>query len=482
MDASTMDNIRAILPELLVLVLIGFILLFDAIWKEERKRYLGWLTFGGVMLTLAISWAVARPETQGFLVWGSMLGYDLTGFLFKNLVLFGAAITALLVMDTDPVGKRGEFYVLLLVSTIGMMFMASAYDLIILYLAIETTSIPMYILAGFLYSDEKSTESGFKYLFFGALTSAIMLYGFSLVYGFGGDTNLMRLAVKMQFGSMDQTLLLGTMLLILVGFAFKTSLVPLHFWAPDTYEGAPTPVTGFLSTASKAAGFAVLMRVFYTLYSQVGFNWTTLIAIMAVFTMTLGNLLALTQKNIKRMLAYSSIAHDGYILMGVLTVAELGITSVIVYLGIYLVTNLAAFGVVVVFFRVVGSDEIAAYAGLSRRAPALALAMLVALLSLAGMPPLGGFVAKIWVFAAALESGWLWLVVIGILNSIIGLYYYLRVLNVIYHYRSESESQPLPITPAHAIVLTVLVVCVVFAGVVFAPFFNISALAASGWF
>jgi len=168
--------------------------------------------------------------------------------------------------------------------------------------------------------------------------------------------------------------------------------------------------------------------------------------------------------------------------MGVLTVAELGITSVIVYLGIYLVTNLAAFGVVVVFFRVVGSDEIAAYAGLSRRAPALALAMLVALLSLAGMPPLGGFVAKIWVFAAALESGWLWLVVIGILNSIIGLYYYLRVLNVIYHYRSESESQPLPITPAHAIVLTVLVVCVVFAGVVFAPFFNISALAASGWF
>jgi len=271
-------------------------------------------------------------------------------------------------------------------------------------------------------------------------------------------------------------------LLILVGFAVKTSLVPLHFWAPDTYEGAPTPVTGFLSTASKAAGFAVLMRVFYTLYSQVGFNWTTLIAIMAVFTMTLGNLLALTQKNIKRMLAYSSIAHDGYILMGVLTVAELGITSVIVYLGIYLVTNLAAFGVVVVFFRVVGSDEIAAYAGLSRRAPALALAMLVALLSLAGMPPLGGFVAKIWVFAAALESGWLWLVVIGILNSIIGLYYYLRVLNVIYHYRSESESQPLPITPAHAIVLTVLVVCVVFAGVVFAPFFNISALAASGWF
>lgn len=482
MAENTSDFMRAILPEIMVLVLIGFVLLFDVIWKDERKRNLGWLTFGGLLLTIAVSCVVAVPNTPGFLVWGNMLSFDLGAFIFKMVFLFGAAVTALLIMDSDPAGRRGEFYSLMLVSTIGMMLMASSYDLVMLFLAIETTSIPLYILAGFLYGDNKSTEAGFKYLFFGAMTSAIMLYGFSLLYGFGGSTNLIKLSVKMQFGSMPDALLLGSMLLILVGFAFKTSLVPLHFWAPDTYEGAPTAVAGFLSTASKAAGFAVLMRVFYTLYSQVGFDWGNLIAIIALFTMTLGNLLAIGQKNIKRLLAYSSIAHAGYVLVGLVAVSPLGVSSVIFYLGIYLVTNLAAFGVAVVFFRIVGSDEIAAYAGLSRRAPTLALAVLIAFLSLAGMPPFGGFVAKVWVFTAALQEGWLWLVVAGILNSIIGLYYYLRILNVVYHHRSESESQPLPITAPNAIALAVLSIFIILLGVLFTPFFNVTSLAGSGWF
>jgi NADH-quinone oxidoreductase subunit N len=479
---NTSYFMRAILPEIMVLVLIGFVLLFDVIWKDERKRNLGWLTFGGLFLTIAVSCYVGVPETTGYTVWGNMLGFDLTGFIFNMIFLFGAAITSLLVMDCEPAGRRGEFYSLMLVSTIGMMLMASSYDLVMLFLAIETTSIPLYILAGFLYGDNKSTEAGFKYLFFGALTSAIMLYGFSLLYGFGGSTNIYNLSIKMQFGGMPDAILLGSMLLILVGFAFKTSIVPLHFWAPDTYEGAPTPVAGFLSTASKAAGFAVLMRVFYTLYSQVGFNWGILIAILAVFTMTLGNLLAIGQKNIKRLLAYSSIAHAGYVLVGLVAVSPMGVASVVFYLGIYLVTNLAAFGVAVVFFRVAGSDDLAAYAGLSRRAPALGLVMLIAFLSLAGMPPFGGFVAKVWVFTAALQQGWLWLVVVGILNSIIGLYYYLRVLNVVYHHRSESENLPMPVTAPNAIALALLTIFIILLGVFFTPFFNISALAGSGWF
>ena len=482
MAENTSYFMRAILPEIMVLVLIGFVLLFDVLWKDERKRNLGWLTFGGLLLTIVVSCSLAVPEATGYTVWGNMLSFDLAGFLFNMIFLFGAAVTSLLVMDSEPAGQRGEFYSLMLVSTIGMMLMASSYDLVMLFLAIETTSIPLYILAGFLYGDNKSTEAGFKYLFFGALTSAIMLYGFSLLYGFGGSTNIYNLSIKMQFGGMPDAILLGSMLLILVGFAFKTSIVPLHFWAPDTYEGAPTAVAGFLSTASKAAGFAVLMRVFYTLYSQVGFNWGILIAILAVFTMTLGNLLAIGQKNIKRLLAYSSIAHAGYVLVGLVAVSPIGVASVVFYLGIYLVTNLAAFGVAVVFFRVVGSDDIAAYAGLSRRAPALGLVMLIAFLSLAGMPPFGGFVAKVWVFTAALQQGWLWLVVIGILNSIIGLYYYLRVLNVVYHHRSESENLPLPVTAPNAIALALLSIFIILLGVLFTPFFNISALAGSGWF
>jgi NADH-quinone oxidoreductase subunit N len=248
------------------------------------------------------------------------------------------------------------------------------------------------------------------------------------------------------------------------------------------YEGAPTPVTGFLSTASKAAGFAILMRVMLTVFSVADPVWMTMIALMAAFTMTVGNLLALTQKNIKRMLAYSSIAHAGYALVGFVAISQLGVTSVLYYMGAYLLTNLAAFGVVIIFWRVVGSDEIAAYAGLSRRKPALGLAMLVAMLSLAGMPPFGGFVAKILVFAAAMERGLVWLVVVGILNSIVGLYYYLRVLNVVYHYRSEDEDKPMPVTSPHAIALTLLVVGILVIGIVVAPFFDISTIAAPGLF
>jgi len=481
-SAELLDSLQAIFPEIMVLILIGLVLLFDALWTEEQRRNLGWLTFGGILLIMAASLAVVHPSQQGTLYWGRMVSLDWTGLLFKMLILFGAAITVLLGMDVENLGKKGEFYTLMLVSVIGMMLMASAYDLVMLFLAIETTSIPLYILAGFMHGDDKSTESGFKYLFFGALTSAIMLYGFSILFGIVGSTNLYDLSMAMQFKNMSPALLLGTFLLILVGFSFKISVVPLHFWAPDVYEGAPTPVAGYLSTASKAAGFAVLMRVVYTLYSQVGFNWALLISVIAVFSMTLGNFLALTQKNIKRLLAYSSIAHAGYILIGFVAVSQLGITSIVFYLGAYLLTNLAAFGAVTIFSRIVGSDEISAYAGLSRRAPVLAFAMLVSFLSLAGMPPLGGFVAKIWVFAAALKEGILWLVVIGVLNSIVGLYYYLRVLNVIYHHRSDTENQPLPISTPNAIALIVLSIGIVLVGVFFAPFFNWSVLAASGWF
>jgi len=477
--------ILAILPEILLLTLAVLILVVEFTLKPQDRRMLGWLTAGGLAVIIVISLAIARPGDMPEAVWGGMLRHDWLGFTFGMLFLFGAAITTLFAMDVEHLGKRGEFYLLLLASTIGMNLMASSGDLVMLYLAIETTSIPLYVLAGFLTHDPKSTESGFKYLFFGALTSAILLYGFSLLYGFTGTTNLKDLALILVQGQIKPALTLGILLLILVGFGFKVSAVPFHFWAPDVYEGAPTPVAGFLSTASKAAGFAVLLRVLMTVFPDAtgtqGY-WTSVIAVMSVATMTLGNTLALAQKNIKRLLAYSSIAHAGYMLIGVAAISSLGVSSVVFYLVAYLITNLAAFGVVATFGRVVGSDEISAYAGLSRRAPGLSLVMLVAFLSLAGMPPLGGFVGKFFVFAAAVNSQMVPLAVIGVLNSIIGLYYYLTVLKVIYLYRSNDEDKPIDIPRPSGIALVVLTFGILLVGTLFAPWFSWATQAAAAMF
>jgi len=476
--------VLAILPEILLVVLAGLILAFDAIWKPATKRILGWLTAGGLVIVMIVSFLVSAPQGQGQLIFGGMLRNDWLAFAFNILFMFAAAITALFTIDMDGVSKKGEFYVLMLVSTIGMSLMAASADIIMLYLAIETTSIPMYILAGFMTHDDKSTESGFKYLLFGAAASTVMLYGFSLLYGFTGQTNIYLIATGLHAAGFPELAVIGSLLLILVGFGFKISMFPFHFWAPDVYEGAPTPIAGFLSTASKAAGFVVVLRVLVAVFTSPAESpdWVSMLSIVSVLTMTVGNVLALVQKNIKRLLAYSSIAHAGYILIGVVALSQLGMTSVVFYLIAYLVTNLAAFGIVMTFSQVVGSDEISAYSGLSRRKPWLALAMMVAFLSLAGMPPLAGFVAKIFVFAAAVKVGLIWLAFVGVINSIIGLYYYLTVLKVVYLYRSDDEDKPLAISRPYTIALCVLILGIIVLGTLFGPWFNISTQIASSLF
>lgn len=482
MTAFVPSNILAILPEILLLALALLVLILDPFWKEASRRLnLGWLTAGGLLLILAVSLLIARPSTPA-LVFGGMLRYDWLGFAFKMFFLFGAGITSLFMMDVERLGRRAEAYLLLLAATLGMSLMASAADLVMLYLAIETTSIPLYILAGFLTGDEKSTESGFKYLLFGALTSTVMLYGFSLIYGFSGKTGLYELAASFPTFNL---LALGVLILVLIGLAFKVSLFPFHFWAPDVYEGAPTPVAGFLSTASKAAGFVVILRLFMVVFPSISTNWSLILAILATLTMTVGNLIALAQKNIKRMLAYSSIAHAGYAMIGVVAFSQLGAASAVFYLIAYILTNLAAFGVVTAFGRVVGSDDVKAYHGLSRRAPTLALMMMVAFLSLAGMPPFGGFVAKVFVFTAAIEQGWVWLAVVGVLNSIIGLYYYMTVLKYVYLYRMENEDEekhPIPISRPYAIALTTLTIGIILVGAIFSPWFGLASSSTANLF
>ena len=479
-------NIIPILPEILILAIGIIILIVEPFWKLEDRRSLGWLTAGGLILTVVLSLLFGRPSDPTSVL-GGMLRFDGLGFFFKMAFLVGGAATALFLMDVDKLNRRGEVYVLLLASLLGMNLMAASANLVMLYLAIETTSIPLYVLAGFLRSDDKSTEAGFKYLLFGALTSTVMLYGFSLLYGFTGTTDIYALK-----NALSEELFIGVAFLLIVGLGFKVSVVPFHFWAPDVYEGAPTPVTGFLSTVSKAAGFAVLVRLFVTAFQgdELAYDWSVIFAVLSAVTMTLGNLLALAQKNIKRMLAYSSIAHAGYIMVGVAAIynseaslSELGVTSVVFYLVAYILTNLLAFGIVAVYGYVVGSDEIASYNGLSRRHPWLAFAMLVAFLSLAGMPPFGGFIAKVLVFAAAVKVGLVWLAVVGILNSIVGVYYYLIVLKHVYLYRDEmTENAPLPITRPSAIALMVLALGVILIGTIFAPWFDLSAAGALNLF
>ncbi|MCQ3938628.1 MAG: NADH-quinone oxidoreductase subunit N, partial [Chloroflexi bacterium] len=313
------------------------------------------------------------------------------------------------------------------------------------------------------------------YLLFGTLASTIMLYGFSLVYGFSGTTDLYRIAEVFTSGNLSPLVGFGVLALVLVGLGFKVSIVPFHFWAPDVYQGAPTPVAGYLSTASKAAGFAVLLRLFFVAFPDFSTTWAMVLAALSAISMTVGNLLALPQTNIKRLLAYSSISHAGYALIGVVAFNQLGAASVVFYLAAYIATNLLAFGIVMAFSRITGLEELKDYAGLSRRNPFMALMMLAAFLSLAGMPPFGGFVAKVFVFAAGVQTGYTWLVIVGIINSIIGVYYYLNVMKFVYLYRmpgEDEEQHPVPLTRPYTIALTVLLVGVILVGTVFAPFFG----------
>jgi len=478
----SLNNFLAILPEILILVVGILVLVLDPFWKNESRRAnLGWLTAGGLTAVLILSLLLDRPS-EPVLAWGGMVRFDWLAFVFKMFIIFASAITALFFMDVEQLGKRAEAYLLLLAATIGMCLMVSSADLVMLFLAIETTSIPMYVLAGFMLDDKKSTEAGFKYLLFGALTSGIFLYGLSLVYGFSGTTQLENM--RSYFTNLNP-ISVGVLFLLVVGLGFKISLDPFHFWAPDTYEGAPTPVAGILSTASKAAGLAVLIRLFITAFPQVDANWQLILAVLATLSMTLGNLVALAQKNLKRLLAYSSIAHAGYALVGVVAGNELGIKAVVYYLIAYILTNLAAFGIIAAFGRVAGSDEIRAYDGMSRRSPYLALAMLVAFLSLSGMPPFGGFIGKVLVFAAAVEAGWYWLVIVGIINSVVGVYYYLTVLKYVYLYRMEGENEaahPILVTRPYVIALVVLTIGIILTGTIFAPWFGLSTDAALSLF
>ncbi len=474
-----MSSVLAILPEIGLVVLAGVVMIMDVFLEDNRKHLMGLTTAVGSLIVILAALMFSQPS--GDLLWGGMVRDDMLAFVFRLVFIFAGGITAMISVSTKDVSHQGDYYAIILGAVIGMCFMASAADLIMLYLAIETTGIAGYLLAGYVRTDDRSAEAGLKYFLFGAATSAVMLYGFSLLYGFTGETNFGAIATVLESGNVAISAIWGIVVLILVGVGFKIAMVPFHFWAPDVYEGAPTPVTGFISTASKTAGFAVLIRLFITGLAGSEY-WLPMIAVLAVVTMTFGNLVALAQTNIKRLLAYSSIAHAGYVLVAFVAYSELGVASAIYYLIAYVVTNLAAFGVVILFARTAGTDEIKHYAGMSRRSPYLALAMLIAFLSLAGMPPLAGFFAKFYVFAAAVKAGMIWLAFIGVLNAIVGLYYYLIVLKIVYVNPAPEGAEPIDIPNLSKIALVILSIGIVLIGTASAPWFNWAMQAAQDLF
>jgi NADH-quinone oxidoreductase subunit N len=356
---------------------------------------------------------------------------------------------------------QGEFYALLLALTLSNMLLAASNDMVMLYLALEMVSITSYVMVAYMKGDRMSNEASLKYVLFGAVSTGAMVYGFSLLYGLVGATSLPKVQEFLAGGVTDanRTAVYAISLLIFAGFGFKVAAVPFHFWCPDVYQGAPTPVTAFLSVAPKAAGFAIMLRFFYRGFAVTGsgpwdltgaIDWPLVLMVISALTMTVGNVAALTQTNMKRLLAYSSIAHAGYLMMGIVALSENGARALIVYLVSYLFMNLGAFLVVTLIHGQEGTFDVRDYAGLWRRAPFLTLAMAVFLLSLVGIPPFVGFMGKLYVFAAVIERGptYAWFAVVGALNAAVGAYYYFRVLKTMTIDAEENEKPRLVLAPA----------------------------------
>jgi len=422
-----------------------------------------------------------------------MMAVDPFALFFKVLAI---ACVMLVILAAVPYLKgrtryRSEFYALLIFAGLAISLASSGTDLISIYLAMEFLSITSYVLAGYLKRDEKSTEAGVKYFLYGAVTSAAMLYGMSLLYGATGTTNLAQIAQLLSAGGSGtssgsiQWLAVAAMVPLLAGFAFKIVLSPFHQWAPDTYEGAPTPMTAFLSVGSKAAGFAILVRVFLTALPNFRWNigWMAFLMALSIISMALGNLIALRQTNIKRMLAYSSIAQAGYIVIGVICLAPtansafLGLNGTLFYLFAYLFTNLAVFSAVIAFESTTGSSEIADYRGLVKRSPIIAGVLLVGLLSLAGIPGTGGFLGKFLVFGAAIQfntTQTLVLALVGVLTSAIAAFYYLNVVRTMFFEPADEGARPLSVPVGLKYGLAITAVGIVVIGLYPQPFLNLA--------
>lgn len=469
--------LSAVLPVLIVMGTGGLVLLLDLLPPRDTKEHLAGLSLAGIVAALLACIWLWGGDVRAF---RDMVALDAYALFFDIVICYATALILLLSMDylRRTGAESGEYYALVLFAASGMMLLAAATDLVVVFLALELMSLSLYVLAGLFKTELASGEASMKYFLLGAFATAFLLYGVALVYGATGTTNLDRIAAAIAGKPRDALLVIGLGLL-LVGFGFKISSVPFHMWAPDVYQGAPTSVTALIATGSKAAAFAALIRVLFTGLRTAQADWTALFWILAALTMTVGNVVAIAQSNLKRMLAYSSVAHVGYMLVGLVAGGASGAGAVLFYLLAYTFTTVGTFGVILLCERATNEEavDVGDYAGLGRRHPLLALVLSLFLLSLIGIPPLAGFVGKFYLFGAAIRGGYVWLAVIGVLNSAVAAYYYLRV--IVYMYMREPEAAPAAYAPSFAggLALTIALVGIILLGVVPAPFADLAIAA-----
>ncbi len=458
-------NWQLLMPELVIALTLIIVLVFD-LFDSISKTVLGWMTIVGTGIALWVSIQMHQAGTVGT-QFNEMFKVDSFSLFFNIIFLVSTILVALISMSYLDRGdrKQGPYYLLILLATLGMMLMAAGNELIIVFLGLELMSLSLYVLAGFFRDSPASSEAGMKYLLLGAFASAFFLYGIALIYGGAGTTSVPAIAEAITAENKSPLLLAG-MFLLVVGFGFKVAIVPFHQWAPDVYEGAPTTIAAFISAGPKAAGFAAFLRIFMEALPNLQVEWSGVLILLAMLTMTVGNVIAIAQTNIKRMLAYSSIAHAGYVLIGLVAANDDGISSAMLYLLIYCVMNIGAFGAIILAKTEDGESlMISDYAGLGTRKPLLAMFMTVMLLSLAGFPPTAGFVGKFYIFKSAVGAGHIWLVIIGAINTAISAFYYLRVVVTMYMREPEEELEFSPYASTLVVGLILAVVGILLIGI-----------------
>ncbi len=425
-------NAGVILPEGIVVVTLLIVLIGDLIFGRSAARNLSYIAVGGLLVSvgaLALQWD--NPNPTAFI--GAFSG-DPLSVVFRGIIVLSAAITILLsVSYIEQTGTAlAEFVTILLTATLGGMFLSGANELVTIFVSLETLSISSYLLTGYMKRDPRSNEAALKYLLIGASSSAVLLYGVSLLYGLsGGETTLSAIATGIAQANGNLSLgLVVSLVFVIAGIAFKISAVPFHQWTPDVYEGSPTPVVAFLSVGSKTAGFALAIRLLVTAFPLVSAEWHFVFTALAILSLVLGNIVALAQTSMKRMLAYSSIAQAGFVMIGMIIGTETGYASMVFYLFVYLFMNLGGFACVILFALRTGSDRISDYAGLYQKDPLLTLALSICLLSLGGIPPLAGFFGKIYIFWAGWKAGAYGLVLLALVTSVVSIYYYIRVVKM----------------------------------------------------
>jgi NADH-quinone oxidoreductase subunit N len=471
-------------PELAITLTLVWLVLSDLILSKDKTilPYIGIIgLFAAGFYTLQ-EWGIASfasPNPSG-----GMLAVDNFGSFFKQIIILATFLVILFSISSSEIksvfDRHGEYYALIFGMVLGMFFMVSAVDLILIYLSIELVSLSSYVLAGFTKNSLRNSEASLKYIIYGGAASGIMLFGISIIYGLTGSTNLYAIHAVLQTAQVSTGTLVLSGILIFTGIGFKISAAPFHFWAPDVYEGAPITITAYLSVASKAAGFALLIRFIKITFTQSvnadGYwqmlnliDWKSFFILISILTMTLGNFAALWQDNMKRLLAYSSIAHAGYILLGLAVLSNQGMMAVLIYFAVYAIMNLGAFFIVMLIANKIGSENIDDYKGLGYSTPLLGISLAVFLVSLTGLPPTAGFIAKLYLFIALVDAKMIVVAIIALLNTVVSLYYYIRVLKNMYLVKAEIPVPAFSASIGNKILVVVMLIPVILLGIYFTP-------------